>query len=227
MDNFTIFGWYFTIAMPSPLWVWVGIVLAFIAVVVAIMTLPTVLQMIYGKPKLVLYFRNFASLGLALRIQNMPLNTFQKFLRVKRESIDDFSLRIYISSHDKEVIESTLDGYIYGDSTGRLLTFNDIQRNHISLPASFYQASTLVVRAGEQYGKHTTRIYDMNGNYDKELAEGSYSLHIEICADGQIAEIYKDFKVNNHEPWVEWDKGEGKVSIELRDDEKYVQTQDS
>lgn len=208
-------SWYLN---PPVFLSWWGFWIAILALVVAAVTLPTAFKMFFGQPKLMLYFTG-QYLHLSLEIQNVPIsNKFLKLLHVERDDTKALSINIYI--HGENTNQSDLfRGYIYGDKESRILTFNltDIQDTHLILPASYYRASTMVIRAGTQGNIIKKCVCDTKGKLSTELKDGWYLMDISVFMGGEIGTIAKYFKVNNHEPWVEWAGGEGKVPIKLEE----------
>lgn len=164
--------------------------------------------MIWGEPKLMLYFGNQHIYGLSLEIQNVPIaNRFLKLIHVKRDDAKDVGISIHI--HDADRLND-FDGYIYGDAENRILSFNinDIKGTRIALPPSYYPATTFVIRTGEKYGSRKTFVCDgnaeINTEVNTELITGLYLMSIVIYLGGKIANVSRQFKVNAAEPWVEW-----------------------
>lgn len=181
-----------------------ALIIAIIALVVAVMALPTLFQMIWGRPKLKPEVRSQSFYGLECRIQNVPINSkLIKFFRVKRDTVQDLSVSISIDNNNGNP-DDLLGNQIYCDLQNRTLHFNDISSSHIRLPSSIYPAFMHIIRAGKISPENIIRTYiiDADGERGAELKEGSYLLHINIRADDEQITMTKNFRVNNHEPWV-------------------------
>jgi hypothetical protein len=187
-----------------------ALIVATIALLVALMALPAVFQMIYGKPKLQVFFDNPVYHWIDCRIQNIPIhNKLLRMMKVERDLIQSLSIEVGLIDKNADLKKNPLSGVLYYDTKKRRnLLFEDIVSNHISLPASeLYARTKMLVRVKDNKVFFTDEDYNLSGRLNK----GEYTLEISIYADGERIERRKDFKVNSNEPWVEW-IGEEKFS---------------
>jgi hypothetical protein len=204
---------------PSSHWQWFAIIISIIAFGLAIMTLPTVFQMIWGRPKLKVSFWGKGHI-LQCGIQNVPVKGILKYLGVERELIPDFSVNVLIK--DKS-IEDELDGQVYYGSC--VLEVGDLDKSckkQVILPASdtLFARIYIVTATNEKaylMDENFDPIKPTTLNWGKEIKPGTYKLTIEANAKGKISNIAKEFKYQTSEPCLEWvdDSGSKKKKLWL------------
>ncbi len=182
-----------------------ALIVAIIALVVAVMALPTVFQMIWGKPKLKIDYDNMNGYRLWIKLQNVPItNKFLAAMGVNRNSLDIRSIWISIrSKSDNEL--GPFDVY-YGDTTYkdiRKLTLGNARSSHITLLASPLTAN-IDVAGIRTMAEGKVFVINELGKYDQVLSVGLYTLELAFMVNGVSREIEKDFRVNQTKPFVEW-----------------------
>lgn len=125
----------FAVSPPSALWQWVAIVASFIALVLGLVALPTVVQMIWGHPQIVLGFDVRELLDgriLQCNIWNSPiLNRWLRRLCVRRMTAEDIVAHFTI----KEV---GTDRIVYPGIVPELITYAGSSAQRVSLPGLLF-----------------------------------------------------------------------------------------
>jgi len=176
-----------------------ALIVATVALAVAVVALLSPLQMIGGKPKLKISYIG-KEYYLDCQIQNIPSGKMLKCLAVERNIIQDLSVNIIIS--DKTTGDEFV-GLIYGDRGVRLIQFgNDLQKweRHIILPASVLSAK---IHIADGTGMKAW-VIDEDNKSGIELKNGTYTVRMQICADGKITEKIKDFQYDSIKGYLSW-----------------------
>jgi hypothetical protein len=170
-----------------------------IALVVAIMALPTVLQMFFGKPKVEIglgidHFEN--RVILECKIWNTPVtNKFLKIMHVKRMPIDDLTAFFKIRKEDTDLV--LLPGYF-----PKIRNFSGISAQRIRLPASPMHASLGVVY---KRLKGPAKLFEEGPKANKaNLDVGRYIASITVIADGDGITKEGIFEVSEEAPFLRW-----------------------
>jgi hypothetical protein len=174
----------------------IALIISIVALMVAIITLPTIFQMIWGRPKLMVRFDVIdrgAHRWLIAQIFNYPIkNRFLRLLGVRTEVAEDVNARVIIKEgHSQKVISSVVaDIKTY---TG----LPDAQR--ICLPASIFPAAIGIVEVKSNRDKAIV--------YDKRihLKTGSYSVSVEVVSSYKTILAQGDLLVTDNHPFIFWD----------------------
>ena len=177
---------------------WVALFISIISVAVAVVVPVLLLQAL--KPHVEVSYDSYSGRSLMGLIQNTPTNNpILKMIGKDRDSVE--SLTISISISDKSgTWNKEFNGFVDGDMQNRVLDFNCKKETDIRLPASKLRAGFYIAREQNEQ----VFFVDANGGNGSTLPPGIYKMELELYVDGKRDEIVKDFKVNAHEPWLEW-----------------------
>jgi hypothetical protein len=174
----------------------VAFIISLLALVVAVMALPTVLQMFWGQPKIVTKFGETPvddALVLILEIRNLPItNKLLKFLRVRRLPADDVTAFVDIKNAKgtNKVILSELV---------KIKTLSGVYGYRISLPSSPLSASIgLITVTGD--GK----VHTFSEKNATVLPPDEYSVSVLAVADNKAIRIDRHFVVDDKKPYAHW-----------------------
>ena len=181
---------------------WAAFIISVLALVVALMALPTVFQMVFGKPRLKIHSKEYHNRGLYCLIQNLQTsNKFLKSIGVKRDAVEELNVEIGIMDKNAYLSDNLVANVNYWDKRKHEIEYDGSIRYSIRLPASstlFARISIVGVRNGKVY------ICEEKPKLTQELKDGLYTMIMVITADGEWAETNRDFKVSQSEPFIEW-----------------------
>jgi hypothetical protein len=174
----------------------VALIISIIALILAVATLPTIFQMIWGRPRLIVSFdiiEGDDSRFLVARIYNYPIkNGFLRILGVRTQSAEDVNAKVTIKGCDSKRVIS--------DVVADIKTYTglpDAQR--ICLPASIFPASIGIVEVNDSDGK--AKVYEK----DILLTAGSYSVSLQVISAHKTILAQGDFLVIDNQPFIFWD----------------------
>lgn len=174
----------------------VALIISIIALMVATLTLPTIFQMIWGRPKLMICFdviEGDDSRFLVVRVYNQPIkNRFLRLLGVRTEAAEDVNARVIIKEYRSQKVIS--------DVVADIKTYTglpDAQR--ICLPASIFPASIGIVEVKDSDGK--AKVYEK----DIFLITGSYSVSVQVISAHKTVLAQGEFLVSDNQPFISWD----------------------
>ena len=156
------------------------------------------------RPKLKLRFYSPYGHSIHCAIQNIPIG--DRYL-IQRRTVQELTVLIALSDMSTD---NFLDQLIYGDNIVRLIGFGSSteKSRHVMLPPSKLCIDLEIARASES----RALAFDENDELKIKLHEGIFNAEIVICADGKESVIYRDFKVNLSEPFIEW-KQDGEINL--------------
>ncbi len=170
--------------------------IALLALVVGVAALPTVFQMIYGRPKITLEScTTNLKVGLLLEcnIWNEPINNKPlKVMRVHRMPAHDVTAYIEIKQAGTNEIKVPFFEV-------RIRSLNGAFAQRISLAASPARVSFTVVCRG-----HTDGIVKANDEDKSTLDAGKYVADIGVIADYKPIRKQWAFVVSKQEPYLYW-----------------------
>ncbi len=174
-----------------------ALIIGIIALVVAILTLPTTLQMFYGQPKLRIGF-SFKEMSdtrvLETELFNLPVNNrLLKWFGVRRITVEDMMSQFTIEEYDsrKVILPLSVATLTIRDGTG--------DRQRISLVASLLPAVFGIACASYTYRK--VFVWEKP---EITLPPGKYRACIEVLMGDKLAEIQNSFVVSETHPFVCW-----------------------
>ncbi len=182
------------IASPPPIWQWVGIGAGFLALGVAILTLPTVLQMLYGKPNITLEIDIEEREGgriLRCCIFNLPVtNKWLNKLGVERKTAQSIvaSFRIEEKGTKREIPTGDVPYIIQYDGT------KNAQR--VNLSSSIFPAKFAIAKAIYQDGK--VEVWDN----PQEIPPGAYIACVGVTWKQTVIKEEKHFVVSGKHPYI-------------------------
>lgn len=154
--------------------------MAFIALGLAIIMLPTLFKMIYEKPKLKVFYDSSKGYKLWCWIRNMPMNNkILIWMGVERRP-QNISSTITISDENGAIIARL----VYGTTSSK-----DIRRGIVEIRS-----------------KNDGRVFlkDEHDKFGTMLRVGLYTLVLELWDERKLLEERKHFQVNPNNPFVEW-----------------------
>ncbi|MFC1909629.1 hypothetical protein ACFLXD_07320 [Chloroflexota bacterium] len=170
-------------------------IISIVALVVALMALPTVAQMIWGKPNLSLDFEDRVGEGgkvMVCKIFNLPIKN-----RLLRKIGVRTTVAEGIIAHFEIKVANT-DEVIYPGVVPHIITYDgNIKAQRVNLAASVFNAFF--------------RIVSVQGNkvtvFGEEivLIVGRYTVFAEITSERNITKAKKDIVVTNKIPYAYWE----------------------
>lgn len=160
------------------------------------MSVQPFIQITAGRPKVEVGFRKVNN-HLQCEIYNLPVrNTLLVKIGITRDPINDLSVRYYITeaSHTNKTTVAVTN-------TPELDYFGRVSQ-HISLPASLYEGAKFnigtKVKVYEDYFKKP-KI--------RQLADGYYTLHLNITYDGKTLARTKNFivRTSRKTKYIDWE----------------------
>src|SRR4030043_449437 len=181
-------------------------IISILALIVAVVVLPTAFQMIGGRPKIIINFEDWTTITgkqdrvLQCDLQNEPIRWgILHWLGVRRMTADDVSVRFLITEEEgRKPIFNGLYERVLNSPSGT-------ESRHISLPPSIASASFGIVEVKK--GKVMFRnegndfIFIPKGN---GLKPGIYSVIIFLLVDGNETQKEKNFVVTKKPPFAYW-----------------------
>ena len=180
---------------------------AIIALGVGMITIP---QIIWGRPKVKLFFTCIPYDGLVCMIQNMPVGDFPYRRSVHRQDIRDLHV-------NHEIYEKETHKRLFFSTSYRDLSFgfdNEVGK-HATLPASMTRMVVYVVkvkpgvdfvdfiRPGSDY--IVVPLSDENDeSVIKRFEAGIYEARLHIYMDQKRMDYVRDFVVSNTYPYASW-----------------------
>ena len=180
-------------------WEWVGIVLAGVGIVMAV---PSIFQMILGRPLIIANFRS-ASLGnkrtLQITLRNVQLNkkSIWRKLGVQRETIQ--SLEVYYQTFEagsNTIIQPPIRAKIYDDSDSTL-------KNRVTLPPTLIPGISIFLA---DWNEQKSLVY-LKGDELRQpliLNPGSYKVEISFVINGESKHIIRGFVVGRTPEELMW-----------------------
>ncbi len=191
-----------------------SLVIGILALVVALV-MPTLPEIIWGRPKLKVISTGFAYAGLFCRIKNCPVEDWQAKIGVRRQDIRDLRVRF-------EIHEKTSGKCVFQAVEDRDLNWGDFDTNigkHATLPPSMTWITVTIVKnepaplSGDMdadffaHNKTVVIPFRVDNDYcslDK-FGPGTYAVHIAISLDHKWEHYAKDFVVSEEYPFSKWD----------------------
>jgi hypothetical protein len=172
-------------------------IISIIALVVAMLTLPTIFQMIWGRPRIMVRFDVIEvpdGRFLVASIFSYPIkNKLLRLLGVTRMAADDVNARVAIKERESQTLIS--------DVVADIKTYTGLQdAQRICLPASIFPARIGIVEV--KNAKRKVKVYEKK----IILRAGSYCAFVEIIAAHKTIPAYGDFSVSDSPPFTYWDK---------------------
>jgi hypothetical protein len=170
-------------------------IIALLALLVGMLALPTVFQMIWGRPKITLesWTTNLkGGLLLECNMWNEPINNkLLKTMRVYRMPAHDITAYIEIKQAGTNKIKASF--------VPRIRSLSGAYAQRISLAASPLRVSFLVV-----YRRHTDGIVKVNDEDKSSLDVGKYEANIGVIVDYKPIREQWAFVVSKQEPYLYW-----------------------
>jgi hypothetical protein len=172
------------------------------ALVVAIFALVLyVLQMIWGRPKIVLDFDVSEFEGARLlecEIHNEPIaRGLLRMLRIRRMVAED--IMAYFS-----IKEQGSNRVVFSGDVPHIYAYTGVKSQRISLAASPFPAIFGIVEV--DYGSGVVKVFDEKLKFDEEvtLERGAYYTDIKVAADGEHIRAKRNFEVSDKHPFAYW-----------------------
>jgi hypothetical protein len=185
-------------------WEWVGIVFAVVGVAIGV---PSLLQRIFGRPKLVNEYDKYVrgqERGLIVFLKNPPLGkkSFLKKLGVRRDTVSSLSASFRISGGGK-VIVPIMHCRIYTDDDP-----TDAGSWRIALPPTFSWSTSVMIAMWDDAKKKAIVPGDtVRGSV--ELSAGLYRMDIIYLVDGQPENEFREFIVGENADDLVWIRAAG------------------
>lgn len=173
---------------------WVDIVLSFIAFGIAIVALPTIFQMFWGRPTLEVEFTRATKdqqrmLGVFVRNPPVKFKPLKR-LGIRRDSIQSLTASFQISEAGSgTVVASIREALFYTDEE-----LEPVPRERISLPPTFSVATSFPVAMWMNDGKDVVVAPDRLRDV-LSLQPGLYRAKITIMVDGEPSRYERKFVV--------------------------------
>lgn len=183
-------------------WEWVGIVLAGVGVALA---MPSVFQLLWGRPILRTRFENGVDENnrfLPVYLDNPPIrNQIMRRLGVRRDTIQSLTIQFHISEAGSgKIVIPIHDARIYSDDDP-----TDMGRDRISLPPTFsVAASIMIVRWDTQKNKAIVPPDRLRAEYP--LDAGQYKVNISLIVDGDPTLVSHQFVIGQKADDLSWIK---------------------
>ena len=182
-------------------WEWTGIILAGAGLAMGV---PNILQMMMGRPKLMLDFDRVVkggerSLLIFLKNPQLEKKSVWRKLGVKRDTIASLTVSFRISEGGTEkiaipIMQSKI--YSYDDPT-------DVGNNQIVLPPTIsFQACVMIAMWNEH--KKRAIIPGDRLRSEVELSAGIYRIEVMFAVDGEPQKEFKQFLVGNTADDLVW-----------------------
>jgi hypothetical protein len=166
--------WLNVVAMPSALWQWIGIFCGIAALVLGVMAVPSILQMVFGRPRVDWDFeRNVdgQERQLGVFLKNPPIsNAFLKRLHVRRDAVQSLTGTLRISeAGSSKILVPILQITFYSDET----LANPQGMNRIFLPPTQSVGASFPIVQWDNKDKRASVVPDpLRKKF--ELAPGYY-----------------------------------------------------
>lgn len=171
-------------------------IISIIALGVALMALPTVAQMVWGKPRLIITFHSQEVEGgkvMTCRFFNLPIaEGLKKKIGVRRMPIEDLMADFSIAEYGSNKV-------IHPGKVPCILKYdgvNDAQR--ISLPASIFPAKFGI--ASVYYATKTVTVFEEN----TDLPIGKYIVKVNAQFQENQSEVESILIVHGEYPYAYW-----------------------
>jgi hypothetical protein len=180
-------------------WEWVGIVFAVVGVAIGV---PSLLQRIFSRPKLVTEYDKYVrgqERGLIVFLKNPPLGkkSFLKKLGVRRDTVSSLSASFRISGGGKVIIP-IMHCRIYTDDDP-----TDAGSWRIALPPTFSWSTSVMIAMWDDAKKKAIVLGDtVRGSV--ELSAGLYRMDIIYLVDGQPENEFREFIVGENADDLVW-----------------------
>jgi hypothetical protein len=171
-------------------------IISIIALGVALMTLPTVAQMVWGKPRLIITFDSREVEGgkvMTCQFSNPPITEgFKKKIGVRRMPIEDLMADFSIAEYGSNKV-------IYPGHVPYILRHDGvINAQRINLPASIFPAHFGV--AAVSYDTKTVKVFDKN----TDLPVGKYIVKVSAAFQENENEAEGILIVHGEYPYAYW-----------------------
>lgn len=192
-----------TIDAPGTGVLWADIIVSFIAFGIALVALPTVLQMFWGRPVLELEFSRAVedrTRALVVFVKNPPVKSrLLKGLRVRRDTIQSLTASFRVSeSGSRKVIAPILHALFYTDEE-----LNPIARQRISLPPTYTVGTSFSVAVWKDDEEGTVLVPDRL-RQPLRLNPGLYHVQVIMLVDGQQKRYERRFLVGERADDLVW-----------------------
>lgn len=188
---------------------WAALIIAILALGVGAVT--TIPQIIWGRPKIKLFFTCIPYDGLICMIQNVPVEDLPYKLGVNRQDIRD--LHVTFEIYDKKTHKKLFFG-----TEPRDLSFGFYTKvgKHATLPASMTKMIVYIVKIekGANFVDFIRSgpdniVVPLNaegGEYVVDKFEPSvYEVNLHVYIDHKCIDYTRDFTVSYHYPHASWD----------------------
>ena len=183
-------------------WEWVGIVLAGVGLAMGV---PSVLQMVVGRPKLMVDFDrvvkgNERSLAIFLKNPQLEKKSIWRKLGIRRDTIESLIVSFCITEvgTGKVMTEPIMHARIYADDDP-----TNIGKNRIALPPTIsFEASIMLAMWDET--KHKAIIPGDKLRRSIEVATGVYRIEVIFVVDGDPQKEFRQFVVGNTADDLVW-----------------------
>lgn len=180
-------------------WELFGIVLAGLGVAIGV---PSVLQKIYGKPKLIREYDEYVSERervLIIFLKNQPLErkSFLRKLGIRRDTISSLLASFRISEKEKQVIP-IMQARIYPDDDP-----TEAGSWRVALPPTFSASAGIMIAQWNDKKKKAIVPGDKVKS-GVELSDGLYCIHIIYLVEGQEESEFREFIVGKNADDMVW-----------------------
>jgi hypothetical protein len=182
-------------------WEWVGIVLAGLGIAMGV---PSVLQRIYGRPKLLTNYDKHVQdqeRALIVFLKNPPLEpkSLLAKLGVRRDTIASLSASFRISEKAKVTIP-IMHSRIYSDDDP-----TEAGSWRIALPPTFSWSTSIMIAMWDNAKKKAIVLGD-TARSPVELSDGLYRMDIIYLVDGQPIKEFREFIIGKKADDLVWIK---------------------
>jgi len=182
-------------------WEWVGIVLAGWGIV---MGAPSLLQMVMGRPKLMISFDREADdektyLAVFLKNPQLEKKSIWRKLGVKRDTIESLIVSFRISEVGTgKIIIPIMQSRIYSDDDT-----TDVGKNRITLPPTLSFEASVMIAIWDKVKKKAIIPGDRLRS-SVEIPAGVYQIAIIFAVDGEPQTEFRQFIVGNTAGELDW-----------------------
>ncbi len=180
---------------PPSIWQWIGIFVGFIALILAMVTIP---HLIWGKPKITVDW-DIAEIdvgkALECKIWNEPLTNKVINWFTRRDPVEDLNAKLDICEAGS--------GKVLVSCIPKIKDFSGAYAQRVRLSSSLIPACFSIAVVD----KNDNQVYVRNGrDTDKQnLAPGKYTAKVELLIDGiKPKKVQRDFIVKKDYPFARW-----------------------
>lgn len=180
-------------------WELVGIVLTGLGVAIGV---PSVLQKIYGRPKLIREYDEYVrerERELIVFLKNQPLKrkSFLRKLGIRRDMISSLSVSFRISEKERVVIP-IMHARIYSDDDP-----TEAGSWRVALPPTFSSSASIMIAEWNDKKKKAIVPGDKVRS-GVELPDGLYCIHVIYLVEGQEESEFREFIVGKNADDMVW-----------------------